>query len=62
MARKVGSTGTPTVFVENWRIQRSGGISGYCDRCGQWSEDLKEVEGQFLCEECRIELSEEEEG
>ncbi len=31
-------------------------LAGYCDRCGAWSDDLREVEGQFLCEDCRIEL------
>jgi len=30
-------------------------IAGYCDRCGQWSNRLKEVEGDFLCENCRTE-------
>ena len=34
-------------------------MAGYCDQCGQWSEDLKELEGKFLCEECRIELNRE---
>ena len=33
-------------------------LAGYCDRCGAWSDDLKEVEGQFLCEDCRAELKE----
>ena len=33
-------------------------FTGYCDRCGAWSDDLKEVEGQFLCEDCRSELEE----
>jgi len=27
--------------------------AGYCDSCGEWSDDLREVEGSFLCEECR---------
>ncbi len=31
-------------------------ISGYCDNCGQWSDFLLEVDGKFLCEECREEL------
>jgi len=31
-------------------------LAGYCDMCGIWSDDLKEVEGQFLCEDCRAEL------
>lgn len=48
--------------IEYEEAEEETPISGYCDRCGQWSEDLKEVEGQFLCEECRIELGEEKEG
>ncbi|MBT0159796.1 CBS domain-containing protein [Candidatus Bathyarchaeota archaeon A05DMB-2] len=31
-------------------------LSGYCDRCGVYSENLKDVNGQNLCEDCRIEL------
>jgi CBS domain-containing protein len=31
-------------------------LSGYCDRCGVYSEDLKDVNGQNLCEDCRVEL------
>ena len=31
-------------------------LAGYCDQCGRWSDTIKEVEGTFLCEECRIEL------
>jgi len=31
-------------------------LSGYCDRCGVFSETLKDVNGQNLCEDCRIEL------
>jgi CBS domain-containing protein len=34
-------------------------LSGYCDRCGVFSEDLKAVNGQNLCEDCRIELENE---
>lgn len=30
-------------------------LAGYCDQCGQWADDLKEIEGSFICEECRIE-------
>ena len=30
-------------------------LAGYCDQCGQWSDTLREAEGNFLCEECRIE-------
>ena len=31
-------------------------LSGYCDRCGVFSENLKDVDGQNLCEDCRLEL------
>ncbi|UCC33533.1 MAG: CBS domain-containing protein [Candidatus Bathyarchaeota archaeon] len=31
-------------------------MAGYCDHCGLWSDDLKEVEGSFLCEECKAEF------
>ncbi len=31
-------------------------LPGYCDRCGVFSENLKDVDGQNLCEDCRIEL------
>jgi len=29
-------------------------MAGYCDQCGQWSSRLKGVEGDFVCEDCRI--------
>jgi len=32
-------------------------FAGYCDHCGAYSEELKEVNGQNLCEDCRIELT-----
>jgi CBS domain-containing protein len=34
-------------------------LSGYCDRCNMYSENLKERNGQNICDECRIELEEE---
>lgn len=30
-------------------------IEGFCDSCGEWSDMLQHVEGQYLCEECRLE-------
>ncbi len=30
-------------------------MAGYCDRCGQWSGRLREIEGEFICEDCRTE-------
>lgn len=40
--------------------EESTPLAGYCGRCGGWSEDLKEVNGEFVCEDCRVELEEEE--
>jgi len=53
------------IIQERARIERgtaveagseSAPLAGYCERCRSWSDDLTEVEGNFLCEECRIEL------
>ena len=30
--------------------------AGYCEQCGSWSENLEDVEGTYLCEECQMEL------
>jgi signal-transduction protein with cAMP-binding, CBS, and nucleotidyltransferase domain len=55
------------IIQERTRIESAGGpeategieeapLSGYCDRCGVYSENLKDVNGQNLCEDCRIEV------
>jgi len=31
-------------------------LAGYCDHCGRWSDSLKEIDGQLLCDECQVEL------
>jgi CBS domain-containing protein len=31
--------------------------AGYCDNCEVWSDNLKEYEGSFLCEDCRTEIA-----
>ena len=50
------------IIQEKARIERrttveegseSAPAAGYCERCGSWSEDLTEVEGNFVCEDCR---------
>ncbi|MDR0471350.1 MAG: CBS domain-containing protein [Nitrososphaerota archaeon] len=33
--------------------------SGYCDNCEAYSENLKEYNGQNICDECRLELEQE---
>ncbi len=34
-------------------------LSGNCDRCNAYSENLKERNGENICDECRIELEQE---
>ncbi len=36
-----------------FNLREEGKISGYCDACGEWSDDLTLVDGQYLCENCR---------
>ncbi len=31
-------------------------LAGYCERCGSWSENLDEIDGTILCEECQMDL------
>jgi len=38
----------------------SAPLTGYCDRCRGWSDNLQEVNGEFVCEDCRVELESEE--
>ncbi|TRO46484.1 CBS domain-containing protein [Candidatus Bathyarchaeota archaeon] len=40
---------------ENMMVEETP-LSGYCDRCGVFSQNLKDVNGENLCEDCRIEL------
>ena len=40
--------------------KESAPLAGYCDHCGVWADDLKEIDGQFYCEDCRVELEGEE--
>jgi CBS domain-containing protein len=55
------------IMQERQRIEGAAGnedmeeapLSGYCDRCNAYSENLKERDGQNICDECRIELEQE---
>jgi CBS domain-containing protein len=55
------------IMQEQTRIEGAGGpeategaeeapLSGYCDRCGMYSENLQDSNGKYLCEDCRIEV------
>lgn len=56
----------PTIIEivrERSRIQsgdRSAGPSvvGYCDRCNMYSHNLRSINGEFICEDCRVEEEE----
>ncbi len=37
-------------------IEAETSLAGYCDRCGGWSDNLKDFNGEFLCEDCLAEL------
>jgi CBS domain-containing protein len=37
-------------------LVESDTLAGYCEQCGTWSEDLTEVEGTYLCEECKTDI------
>ncbi|MGD0029436.1 MAG: CBS domain-containing protein [Candidatus Bathyarchaeia archaeon] len=58
------------IIQERAKIEKESGaleeeepapLAGYCDRCGVWSDDLKQNNGEFHCEDCRVELEEESE-
>ena len=40
--------------------KESSPLAGNCDHCGAYSDDLTEVNGEFLCEDCKVELESEE--
>jgi len=31
-------------------------LVGYCDRCGMYTTNLRSVDGEFLCEDCRADI------
>ncbi len=39
--------------IESYREPAKAEISGYCESCGVYSENLMSVNGQLLCRECR---------
>ena len=51
---------------EKARIERENSVgeesseskpsAGYCEQCGSWSDNLDEIDGTYLCEDCQMEL------
>ena len=46
-----------TMIVERSNIgilplEQKVALTGQCEKCGNWFENLNEIEGEFLCEEC----------
>lgn len=43
------------------KIKESTPLSGYCDTCSSWADELKTHDGQFVCDDCIADLEEPEE-
>lgn len=43
------------------KVKESAPLSGYCDQCGSWADELKSHDGQFLCDDCVSEAPQEPE-
>jgi CBS domain-containing protein len=43
------------------KVKEAEELSGYCDRCGSWADELKPHDGQFICDECLADTGEPEE-
>jgi len=36
-------------------VEENPPLAGYCDNCGEWSDNLREANGTYLCEDCYME-------
>ncbi len=43
------------------KVKEAEELSGYCDRCGSWADELKPHDGKFICDECLADSGEPEE-
>jgi signal-transduction protein with cAMP-binding, CBS, and nucleotidyltransferase domain len=41
------------------KVKEPEPLSGYCDRCSSWADELKTHDGQFVCDDCMAEEPEE---
>ncbi len=46
--------------VSGFTAKEKRTLAGECDRCNNWSDNLRERDGHFLCEDCSADLKEEE--
>jgi CBS domain-containing protein len=42
------------------KVKEPEPLSGYCDRCGSWADEMKSHDGQFVCYDCLAEEPEEQ--
>jgi CBS-domain-containing membrane protein len=47
-----------TSKINSNKVTSRSSTVGYCDRCEIYSTNLRAVEGEFLCEDCRAEEKE----
>jgi len=40
------------------KVKETEPLSGYCDRCGSWADEMKSRNGQFVCDECASDTEE----
>jgi hypothetical protein len=41
--------------IEGGNVPVGPSLVGYCDQCNIYSTNLRSVNGEFLCEDCRAE-------
>ena len=41
--------------IQSGELSSGPSIVGYCDRCEMYTSDMRNVDGEFLCEDCRAE-------
>jgi signal-transduction protein with cAMP-binding, CBS, and nucleotidyltransferase domain len=38
------------------KTKEAATLSAYCDKCGSWADEMKSVDGQFICDDCAAEV------
>lgn len=42
--------------IQSEEVLAGPSLVGYCDRCGMYTSNLRSVDGEFLCEDCRVDI------